>query len=197
MFTPFSDRAKPWEKLGLQLRRIAGVQIDELLDPWQLARKIGLHVFDDIEGLEALSAGDKSNLLKAHRSNWSAGVYPEPLPDGAFLCILNPTHIRQRQKISLMEEVSHRHLGHRPSRITFSADGICIRDFDPQDEEDAYGVGAAALLPWQSFFPMVNRGLTGQELREHFDVSLSLIEYRIKVTGLMATYNARQRKKFG
>ena len=192
-FLPFSERAKRWEPVALELRGMAGAEREVLLDPWKLAEKVGLRVFEDIAGLVGLPDDDKIHLLKSARYDWSAGIYPTPLPDGTFLCILNPSHTRERQKISLMEEIAHRHFGHEPSRITLSGDGLCIRDFSREDEAEAYGVGAAALLPWVTFFPVLNVGRTIEELTEIYDVTTELIEYRIKITGAFRLYQARQR----
>ena len=49
-------------------------------------------------------------------------------------------------------------------------------------ETEAYGMGAAALLPWAEFFGLLNSGSSAAKMAEHFDVSLQLIEYRIKIT---------------
>ena len=190
---PFAKEAKRWEPIALELRKLVGLAKGRLLDPWELAPKVGLRVFDQIAGLQGLSKEEKDHLLLGEPDAWSAGVYPEPFDDGSYLCILNPTHSKKRQKISLMEEISHRYLEHEPSTITIKSDGICIRDFSKDNERDAYGVGAAALLPWYLFFPMVSKGMTQSNLSKRFEVSTALIEYRLKVTGGMRTYKARQR----
>jgi hypothetical protein len=92
-----------------------------------------------------------------------------------------------------MEEIAHKHLGHKPTGLKFVRDGIRVRDYDRHQEQEAYGVGAAALIPWASFFPALNSGCTVTELAEQFEVSPDLIEYRIKVTGGFRIYQARQR----
>jgi hypothetical protein len=75
------------------------------------------------------------------------------------------------------------------------ADGIEVRDYDKSQEEEAYGIGAAALLPWQSFFKSLNAGRTVDELAETHEVTPDLISYRIKITGAYRLYQARQRAK--
>ena len=54
-------------------------------------------------------------------------------------------------------------------------------------------MGAAVLMPWSLFFPRLNKGMSSVELSEDFDVTTQLVDYRIKVTGAMKLYEARQR----
>ncbi len=91
-----------------------------------------------------------------------------------------------------MEEIAHIYLNHVPSRLVLIADNIQVRDFEKAQEHEAYGVGAAALLPWGSFFPQVNSGYTIRRLAEEFDVTPDLIQYRIKITAAYRLYRARQ-----
>lgn len=94
-----------------------------------------------------------------------------------------------------MEEIAHIHLGHLPSGLRRSGDGLRIRSYDKQQEQDAYGVGAAALLPWAALFPSVNRGESIEELAERYQLSQNLIRYRISITGTHALYKSRQRTR--
>src|SRR5712692_9461519 len=190
---PFSHRAQLWELRGIELRRIAGVHPAERLDPWCLAEKVGLVVLDGREAMKLLSDDERLFLLGEARGNWSGGVYPRPLPDGKRLCILNPCHSNRRNKITLMEEIGHIHLRHAPSSLIPTADGLQARDYIKAQEEEAYGVGAAALIPWGTFFPALNVGRTIDELTESYDVTPELIQYRIKITGASRLYQARQR----
>jgi len=58
------------------------------------------------------------------------------------------------------------------------------RDYRNADEEEAYAVGAAALVPYASLKKMLLQGKTGREISSHFRVSRELVEYRMKVTRL-------------
>jgi Zn-dependent peptidase ImmA (M78 family) len=91
-----------------------------------------------------------------------------------------------------MEEICHVFLGHRPSRLAIkkrNADGeIVARDYNAIVEEQAYSVGAAALVPFSALKRFVTEGKTSRELAEHFGVSYQLIEYRIKVSRLWPEY---------
>ena len=91
-----------------------------------------------------------------------------------------------------MEEISHCFLGHKPTKVLVK--GLAeVRDFDKRIEEEAYGVGAAVLLPWRSFFPLLDQGASQDELAEEFDVTPQLVLYRIKICGASRLFSARTR----
>lgn len=92
-----------------------------------------------------------------------------------------------------MEEIVHTHTRHRPSGIVPAANGLQVREYNKAQETEAYGIGAAALLPWGQFFKVVNVGRSIDEIAGEFQVTAELIEYRIKITGAYRVYRARQR----
>jgi len=193
MFLPFSNRAKEWEPHALALRRLQRLSETDLLDPYKLAPEIGLRVMDAREVCENLLPHDSKQILQEGKDAWSGGVLTDPLPDGSRICILNPTHSPRRRRITLMEEIAHVHLRHVPTELRQQADGLRRRDYNKRQEDDAYGVGAAALVPWTSFFQEINRGMCVSELADRYDVSEALIQYRIKITAASKLYDARQR----
>lgn len=195
MLLPFSKRAKVWEPHGLALRKRLNLSTHHLLDPFKLAPLIGLLLIDLDDACEKLPKAMRQQLLVHGKSQWSGGVYAQPLPDGTRICILNSRHNSRRTKITLMEEVAHIYLKHSPTGLMRSTDGLRMRGYDKNQEQDAYGVGAAALLPWRAIFPAVNRGMAIDELAEQFEVSPELISYRINITGAHSLYKARQRSR--
>lgn len=175
------------------MREFAGLtRDDERLDPFELARSANLFVasFDKIEPL--LSEETRRHLLGEGKEMWSGGAASHTLPDGRKLIILNPTHGRNRQNATLMEEVCHVFLGHKPSRLAIenkNKEGKTIaRDYNQSIEEEAYSTGAAALVPYTALKRMVLDGKTAQEIARHFYVSRALVEYRIKVSRLWDAY---------
>ena len=193
MFLPFSERAKAWEPLAYELRRLGRACEFDTLDPWALANELGLTVTSNRSVISSLPDGHGLHLLGAGGRMWSGGVFPVPLPDGTLLCILNPLQSKLRHKSTLMEEVSHVHLDHEASRVHYEADGVSFRNYNEAQEEEAFGVGAAALLPFGSFFKAVNSGKSIIQIAAAFKVTKQLVEYRVKITGATNTYQARQR----
>jgi hypothetical protein len=193
---PSSIKGRNYEIRAIGLREFAGLKRDdERLDPFELARfaKLQVVTFDQIEPL--LSDETKKHLLGDGKDKWSGGACSKTLFDGTRLIILNPTHGSNRQSATLMEEVSHVFLGHKPSRLAIknvNKQGKPIaRDYRAEDEEAAYATGAAALVPFTALRRFVAEGKTSRQIARHFNVSRALVEYRIKVSKLWEEYAAK------
>jgi Zn-dependent peptidase ImmA (M78 family) len=191
-FVPFSDASKLWEPRAEELRRLIPQPSRDILpfDPWLLAPKVGLRVAEC--NFAGLTEAEKAYMHSLRGGHWSGGFVPTILPDGTKLCMLNPDQSYRRQKITLMEEIAHSFLGHSPTILSMSGESR-YRDFNKRQEQEAYGVGAAVLLPWRLFFPMLNGGDNLDCLSEAFDVTRELVRYRIKVCGASSLYSKRQR----
>ena len=192
---PPSQKGRKFEIQAQGLRQFAGLlRDDEPLDPFELARYANLLVVR-LEDIEALSNESREHLLGIGKDAWSGGAASHKLPDGRKLIILNPTHGKNRHTATLMEEVSHVFLGHKPSRLaieTLDEDGkVNARDYNHSIEEEAYGTGAAALTPYSSLKRMVNEGKTIQQIAAHFRVSRALVEFRIKISRLWDDYASK------
>ena len=193
---PPSDKRKQYELRALALRDFAAVDPDEALDPFALAEFARLQVvdFDQIKGL---SDESREHLLGAGTDEWSGGACSRPLPNGWRLVILNPAHGAHRNRATLMEEVSHVFLGHGANRLAVVVDDkskgstrVLARDYNKSDEEAAYAIGAAALVPYAALRKLVLDDRTANQIARRFRVSRQLVEYRIKVTHLWSAYKS-------
>ena len=203
LLLPAAEKRKQFELRALGLREFAGVTEDQPLDPFALASFAKLLVVD-FNSIEGLSAESRAHLLGAAADEWSGGACSRPLPNGWRVVILNPAHGSQRNRATLMEEVAHVFLGHKASRLAAITNNdrpgqslsngketrgrMLARDYNQTDEEAAYAVGAAALVPFGALRRHVMEGRTSREIARHFRVSRPLIEYRIKVTHLWPEY---------
>ncbi len=193
---PPTQKGRHHEIRACGLREFAGLTRDsQRLDPFKLAQYAKLLVasYDQIEPF--LSDETREHLTGAGKNAWSGGAASHTLPDGRKLIILNPTHGKNRQNATLMEEICHVFLGHKPSRLAIEnrdKNGkIIARDYNHAIEEEAYSTGAAALVPYTSLRRMVEEGKTSQEIARHFYVSRALVEYRIKVSRLWDEYKSK------
>jgi uncharacterized protein DUF955 len=210
---PASEKRKQFELYALGLRDFAGVKDAQPLDPFALAEFAKLLVVD-FEQIEGLSTESRQHLLGEGADQWSGGACSRPLPNGWKLVILNPAHGQQRNRATLMEEVAHVFLGHKPNRLAIineprsevrdettakktSAESrtssagrsrTMARDYNHDDEEAAYAVGAGALIPYAALRGFVRAGRRADQIARHFRVSRQLVEYRIKVTHLWPEY---------
>jgi hypothetical protein len=218
---PPTEKRKQYELRALALRDFAGVAEEEALDPFALAEFARLLVvdFDQIKGL---SDEAREHLLGAGTNEWSGGASSQPLPNGWRLVILNPVQGIHRNRATLMEEISHVFLGHKPNRLAVAVDDVetsgkkrkektrpesiasshpgplprgdakqvLARDYNKSNEEAAYAIGAAALVPYAALRKLVFDGRTADQIARRFGVSRQLVEYRIKVTHLWSAYKA-------
>jgi len=193
---PPTPKGRHHEIRAAGLREFAGLKRPEQrLDPFELAKYANLLVvpFEVIES--QLSPESKTHLISEGKDMWSGGAASQTLPDGRKLIILNPTHGVTRQAATLMEEICHVFLGHKPSRLAISrrdrSGKIAARDYDHEIEEEAYATGAAALVPYASLKKFVSAGKSSREIARHFGVSRALVEYRIKISRLWDLYKEK------
>ncbi len=193
---PPSAKGRNYEIKALGLRDFARLKSDsERLNPFELARYANLMVVTFAQLEPFLTEETKAQLIGDGKDKWSGGACSQALPDGRKLIVLNPTHGPNRQNATLMEEISHVFLGHKPSKLavtTYNKFGKPIaREYQADIEEEAYSVGAAALVPYSALRRMVNLGKTSREIARNFYVSRELVEYRIKVTRLWDDYKKK------
>ena len=182
---PPGEKWRNFELKAIALRDFARVRPDVSLNPFELAQYANLMVVE-FEQLRGLSERAREHLLGPASESWSGGACS--LPDGMKLVILNPNHGPARTKATLMEEICHVFLAHQPNRlsvVTKDEKGkVMNRDYRQTDEEEAYGVGAAALVPYAALKRLLLQGKATRDIAAHFRVSRELVEYRMKVTHL-------------
>ena len=168
-----------YEKRAIEIRRLAGVGYRERFDPALIAGILNYRIIG-LSSLAELPAEFRECLTTG--GQWSGAALPIAA-DGSAIIIVNDSQSRRRQRATIMEEICHLILGHQPSLIrTDSASGA--RTHDRRIEEEAYGVGAATLAPYQALAEMIAAEWPVERIANWFDVSRPLVEYRLRVTGL-------------
>src|SRR5215210_2183264 len=146
---PPSAKRRVYERIALKVREFAATPLDQPLNPWKLAPYVKIRVMD-LKQIEGLSEESRRTLVGDNGKGWSGGA-SRPLPDGSRLVFLNPNHTRERQAATLMEEICHVILGHSPTKLMMAEEtkaAVHFRNFDKNQEEVAFAVGAAALIPY-------------------------------------------------
>ena len=191
---PPGEKWRKFELKALGLRDFARARIDQPLNPFELARFANLIVLS-FEQIKGLSDSTREHLLGPAAEKWSGGACS--LPNGMKLVVLNPTHGKARTNATLMEEICHVFLGHQPNRLSIVTKDergkVMARDYRKADEEEAYGVGAAGLVPFASLKRLLSSGKTSSQIAARFRVSRELVEYRMKVTRLWNEYKTNVR----
>jgi Zn-dependent peptidase ImmA (M78 family) len=190
---PPTAKRRVYERIALKIREFAGVPLDMPLDPWQLAENVKLKIVS-VDQVKGLSEETRKVLLKDSTATWS-GATTMPLPNGWRLVFLNTNHSRERQAATLMEEICHIILGHSPSQLMLPTEGeqkARFRNFNQAQEEAAYAVGAAVLIPYFVLRLAVEQGVSVDRIARKFRVSRDLVVYRIKVCRLWQEYKKNQ-----
>lgn len=180
MLGKLNSDIREFEKSALRIRKFAGLSPYDKLDPYELATRLGMKVID-IKDIPDISDQTMRTLLLERPDEWS-GASSGKLPDGLVIIVLNITQSPQRRKATLMEEVCHVLLGHQRNRL--SADLLGARDYNKKEENEAYAVGAAALVPLTGLNYFLGQGVSRTTIARHYGVSVALVEYRMKSTGL-------------
>lgn len=169
---------RSYERKALQIREFAGIGLSDKLNPFALAQSINVRVLylGDLIGLP-----DELRARLDVVDGWSGGA-TQALEDGSHIVILNKNHSMGRQAATLMEEVSHILLGHKPSSIDSDQEGGRSYNFDI--EEEAYSVGTAALVPYHCLKDLLIAGLSARKIASRYGVTPSLVVYRARVTRL-------------
>lgn len=140
---------KQWENEhnGLDVRHALGLPTDAALDhkdAFGLLNAVSVLAHTEL----ALSDVVAHYFTGSRSHRWSGMCVP--CPNGETLVIYNAHQTLRRNRATLMEEFFHLWLEHPPTKLrVFSKDALA-RDFDPAKESEAYGSGAAALVPYKT-----------------------------------------------
>lgn len=164
-----------------KLRQKCGLSAFERLDPFLLAREMNMKVHFVGES-SGLPPDLLESVLGATGGSWDAGTLK--FPDGRIHVYMNPGRDERRQRSTLMEEVSHIHLGHKPTEI-ITCSGIVFRTCNKSHEKQAFALGATALLPLRLLKGARTRKMTMAELADEHRVSIELVRFRCNVNQVL------------
>lgn len=181
---------KQWENEhnGLDLRDALGLSPDA---PLQHERAFGLLRDVAVVGHGEIPMAQEQidHFRGAGSGAWSGmGI---PLPGGGALVVYNDSHPPNRIRATLMEEFFHLWLGHPATTVRVYQDGA-NRSFDRRVESEAYGSGAAGLVPYQTLRERLSSGDSIRTIANSMEVSQDLVMFRVKVTRLYSLIARRR-----
>lgn len=153
-----------------------------------------------IEGVQVITISDLKNvsqkiskhLLDEATSEWSAMSVPLDAKYEKWVIVRNHKHDIERQRVSLLEEFWHIMLGHSLVRI-INIGNHHGRTYHPEEEEEAYYLASATLLPKDAVEKFVDNSKRNlDDFAKKYGVSTDLIEYRIKRLGLWYRYKPKK-----
>lgn len=181
----FERGFKTWcERYAAQKRQELGLHPSDPLDPFVLAKSLGIRVWtpEDVRGLSAASLQILLRNDGRTPSCWSAVTV---VLGTKVLVILNASHSRGRQSSDLMHELAHRIRGHQPHEIEVSPQGLMLlKGYDKEQEEEADWLSGCLLLPREALMHIKRQGWDGPAAAEQFGVSQRMLNYRLAKTGV-------------
>lgn len=151
------------------------------LDPWAYAAYLAVRVFDFAAlGLEREVI---RQLTEIDASSWSALTLQE---GDVSAIVINPAHAKVRQRNDLAHELSHILLRHVPARVDISPSKLLLlSDYSDDQEQEADWQAGALLVPRNGLVHLRSRQKKSvADIAEHFGVSTSLCEWRLRMTGV-------------
>lgn len=178
------DYLQKWriERLAAGIRGDLGLDQLTPLSPWHLADAIPAHIFfpEDFD--------DDALARRVRAVKWDGFAFPCP-DDHTLMIVLNPAKPQTRQTATLMEELSHHLLHHQPSSIAHDPrTGFLERSYNRSQEDEAYDLGAALLLPKERIQQDVAARLTAAQIAVDHSCSDDIVVYRIKRMRLWQRY---------
>jgi Zn-dependent peptidase ImmA (M78 family) len=174
------------ERTAASTRKRLGLDQLQVLDPNLLVDDLDARVFH----LSDLITDDGIALRRARKIGFdgASSFHPET---GRPVIVLNCGRPVRRRMATLMEELAHLLLDHSPSRIGLDPKlGVVRRSFNREQENEAYDLGAALLLPKERIQNDVKEEeRTAGEIADAHKCSEELVIYRIRRMKLWNRYS--------
>lgn len=180
--TLFRRGFKTWcETIATEKRRSLKVPLTAPLDPRLVASDMRVAV-RYIEQIPNLDPNTIAQLTCTDPDVWSALTVCH---NGRHLVVLNSAHPKTRQANTLMHELAHLIIGHKPARLDITQDGLMIlSSYDKQHEDEANWLAAALLIPRDGLLHARRQGLTNTQTATHYGCSEALVAMRVQTTGI-------------
>lgn len=181
-------RADPWrlEREAAAVRWRLGLGPLDRLDPLGLAAAVPARVFRPED------FGDEVLVRRLREVSWDGLSFT--LPGGELVVLLNPERPATRRTATLLEELAHALLGHRPTRLeTDPRTGVLSRSYDAEQEREAFEFGAALLLPRELLAAELRARRPAWATARRHGCSQALVLFRIRRLGLSRRYDAYSR----
>jgi hypothetical protein len=168
------------EREALAIRWHLGLQDTDRLDPLRLAAAVPARV---------VTPEDFCDELLARRLRSVAWDGAALHIGGELVIVLNPARPPARRTATLMEELAHALLGHRPTRIAADGvTGVLRRSYDQAQEREAFELGATLLLPRAYLAAAVRARRRASAIAREVGCSEALVRYRLGRAGLARRY---------
>jgi Zn-dependent peptidase ImmA (M78 family) len=148
------------------------------------AFKLADHLSIEVcKATEFLSLPEEASSMQAYDFGWSAlAMIPA---SGKKIIIHNPFSTPARQQSDVMHELSHIICGHtfNDEELDFEVP-MGMRSYNELFEEEAKCLGSCLQITREGLLWGLRKKMTNHQLSEHFNASIEMIEYRVRMTGV-------------
>lgn len=160
------------------------------LNPRLLASHMKIRIWKPSE-VPGLSDASLKQLTHVDPSGWSAATV---CVGDKHVIITNDRHSDERQNNSLMHELSHIILKHKPAQVFVSNTGqMMLTLYDKTHEEEANCLSGALLVPREALLHFLGEGYEHSRAAAHFMVTIELLRMRLNRTGVGKQLAGRRR----
>jgi Zn-dependent peptidase ImmA (M78 family) len=186
---------KSWaERTALAFRRELRLAPHDPLKPESLAEHLGIVLYTPYN-IDGIPKGIIRQLIDKDPWGWSAVSFEV---NGQGLVIYNPRKSSGRRSSDITHELAHFILHHQPAKIILSLElEIGMRSFDQKQEDEANWLAWCLLLPREALMAARTKGLTTKNIAEEYGVAVSLVNMRMRLTGVDAQMVAAKRLRGG
>jgi Zn-dependent peptidase ImmA (M78 family) len=176
------------ENVARQQRRNLGLVPSAPLDPYVLAKHLGI-IVHSVEDVPGLSPDCLRILLYHDADSWSAVTLSS---NNRNVVILNSSHAPTRLASDLVHEIAHILIGHTPSRIDLTEEGLLmLSTYSRQQEDEANWLAGCLLLPRDALVLIRNQRQDLAAAAKKYGISMDMLRYRINVTGVDYQFKRR------
>lgn len=179
------------EQSAARFRKALDIEPDARMPSLALALHLGVMVWKP-EELTDLPPESLHHLTVADRECWSAVTVHEGSYD---VIVVNSAHSSPRQENSVMHELSHIILQHKPARVDVSEAGhMLLSTFDDNQEAEADWLSSTLLLPRVALVSARSRKLSDEDISREFNVSAELLTWRLRSTAVDTQFRRRAKR---
>lgn len=171
------------EKTALALRRELGVQPSDPLCGFALAAHMKISVYKATDFFPEGTNLEPLIGVPDQDKGWSA-LTLKAQSDNTII-IHNHLHSGARQQSNLMHELAHAICEHKkPERYKDISLPFFMRDYDPQQEEEAIYLGSTLQITRDGLLWALRNGMEITEIAKHYNASTAMVQLRINSTGV-------------
>lgn len=173
---------------AIKFRSELGLESHEPLCGFELAKYLDIEVYTPREIFPVGTDFTKLIGTKDKSSGWSA-LTMSSRSDNKII-IHNDLHSSSRQQSNIMHELSHIICKHTQPE---EREGInlpsLMRDFNPQQEEEAIYLGGALQITREGLLWALKKNMSYDEIAAFYNASISMVIFRVNSTGVKRQMN--------